>query len=220
MKKIIISGFAFAVLLGSCGGTENKIEAEKAKEVKQEEKKETTVNYNNIKEGSVVNWLGSHVGGIDPHNGTLNISKGELTVTDGKIANGKFTIDMSSMKVLDIEEGTEKYGKLVGHLSNEDFFNVAKFPEVTFELTEVLATEGEHNTKVTGNLNLLGVEKSISFESTININEDEVDIKSETFTIDRTQWGNEYNKEGSLGVPADYIISNNITISIEAKVSK
>ncbi|MCT4583066.1 MAG: YceI family protein [Flavobacteriales bacterium] len=221
MKKIFITGFAFAALLSSCGEAENKIESHEAKEVKHEEVKETSVKYTTIQEGSVVKWMGSHIGGVGAHNGTVSVSEGELTVTDGKLANGKFSIDMSTIHVEDLEKDSEDYGKLVGHLENEDFFNVAKFTNATFELTEVTPLEeGDFNSKITGNLSLLGVERSISFDAKIDIADNEVTINSQTFTIDRTQWGNEYNKEGAEGVPADYIISNDITLTIETSIGK
>ncbi len=221
MKKIFITGFAFAALLSSCGEAENKIESHEAKEVKHEEVKETSVNYATIKEGSVVKWMGSHIGGVGAHNGTVTVSAGDLTVTDGKLANGTFSIDMTTIHVEDLEKDSEDYGKLVGHLGNEDFFNVAKFANATFELTEVAPIEGgEFNSKVTGNLSLLGVDRSITFDANINVSENDVTINSQTFTIDRTQWGNEYNKEGSEGIPADYIISNDITLTIETTVGK
>lgn len=221
MKKIIITGFAFAALLSSCGEVENKIEAEAAKEVKKEEVKSTTVEYSTVKEGSVVNWLGSHLGGVGAHNGTVTISEATLTVTDNKLANADFTLDMTSIKSIDLAEKPEDHAKLVGHLSNEDFFNVASFANANFALTSIEAVDGgEYNSKVTGNLTILGVDKSITFNSDVNIGENEVTIASEKFTIDRTQWGNEFNKEGTEGMPTDYIISNNITVSILATVTK
>jgi len=220
MKKIIITGFAFAAILSSCGGAENKIESQEAKEVAVEELKETSVTYANVKDGSVVKWMGSKIGGIGAHNGIVNVSKGEAIVTDGKLVSGKFTVDMTSIHVSDLEKDSEDYGKLVGHLSNEDFFNVGEFANAVFSVTSVEAAEGDFNSKVTGNLSLLGVDRSITFGANITVGEEEVNVVSETFTIDRTQWGNEYNKEGAEGVPANYIISNNITFTIETTIAK
>lgn len=220
MKKIIITGFAFAAMLSSCGGAENKIESEEAKEVKHEEAKATTVEYATVKEGSVVTWMGSHLAGVGAHHGTVTISDAKLAVTDGKLENADFVIDMTSIHTTDFDKEAEEYGKLVGHLSNEDFFNVANFAKAKFALTSIEPTEGEYNSKVTGNLTILGVDRSISFDANINIAENEVTIASQKFTFDRTQWGNEYNKEGTEGLSTDYIISNDITVSIEATVAK
>lgn len=220
MKKIIITGFAFAALLSSCGGAENKIEAEAAKEVKTEEVKSTTVQFTTVKEGSAINWMGSHIGGVGAHNGTVLMSDANLTVTDGKLVNADFTVDMTSITCTDLAEVPEKHDKLVGHLKAPDFFNVASFADAKFALTSIEAIEGEYNSKVTGNLTILGIEKSISFDSNVTIGENEVSIASQKFTIDRTQWGNEFMKEGAEGISVDDVISNNITVSIEATVAK
>lgn len=219
MKKIIITGFAFAAILSSCGEAENKVEAEAAKVVTHEEVKSTSVDYANVKEGSVVNWMGSHLGGVGAHNGTVSIKEGNVLVTDGELVNADFVLDMTTIHTTDFEKGTEYYGKLIGHLSNADFFNTTEFAAAKFALTGIEAIEGDFNSKVTGNLVLLGEERSITFDANITISDVEVAIASQTFTIDRTQWGNEFNKEGTEGMSTDDIISNNITLSIVATVA-
>jgi len=47
------------------------------------------------------------------------------------------------------------------HLKNEDFFNVGKFPAMTFKSTSVKTT-GENRFEVTGNLNVLGIDRNIT----------------------------------------------------------
>ena len=59
----------------------------------------------------------------------------------------------------------------------------------------------------------------------VNLNEnaspeDMVSIQSEDFAVDRTEWGLLYNVEGSEGVPADYLIANDIGFTIDVNVSK
>jgi polyisoprenoid-binding protein YceI len=48
-----------------------------------------------------------------------------------------------------------------GHLKNPDFFDVEKHPEMTFKSTAIEALD-ETTFKVTGDLTLLGVTKSVS----------------------------------------------------------
>ncbi len=220
MKKIVITGFAFAAILASCGGGENKIESETAKEVHVSEVKSTTETFKTLKEGSVVKWMGSHLAGVGAHHGVVTIKEGEVVVNNNKIDNAKFIIDMTSIHTFDYEKGTEDYGKLVGHLGSDDFFDVAKFATASFDLTEIEPIEGEYNSKVTGNLTILGQERSITFDADISVSDNEIIIKSQPFTIDRTQWGVEYNKEGTVDLNPDFIISNEITFTIEATVLK
>lgn len=48
------------------------------------------------------------------HNGTINTSGGQIFIKDGKISGGNFTIDMTSITVLDLE-GDDK-ASLEAHL--------------------------------------------------------------------------------------------------------
>ena len=73
---------------------------------------------------------------------------------------------------------------------------------------------------VTGNLTILDVTKSITFKANISINENEVSVISEDFSIDRTEWGLTYHVEGSEGVPVDYLIANDIGFTINLTVTK
>lgn len=53
------------------------------------------------------------------------------------------------------------------HLKSADFFNVAKFPDMTFKTTSVFKGEG-NTAKVTGDLTLLGVTKPVTLDVTYN----------------------------------------------------
>jgi len=50
-----------------------------------------------------------------------------------------------------------------GHLKSADFFNVAKYPTLSFTSTSIKATSPNHY-KVTGNLTLTGVTKVVTFD--------------------------------------------------------
>ena len=52
--------------------------------------------------------------------------------------------------------------------------------------------------KITGNLNLKGVSKSISFPAKVNINDGVLEAVSQ-FEINRTDWGMHYGGDKSLG---------------------
>lgn len=69
------------------------------------------------------------------------------------------TIDTASIDMDD-----EKWDN---HMKNEDFFNVEKFPEMTFKSTAVKLT-GENTAEVTGDLTLLGVTKPVTLNVTHN----------------------------------------------------
>jgi len=171
---------------------------------------------------STVTWVGTKVTG--KHTGTFGIKEGSLSVKENQIAAGKFVLDMAALKVTDIPADNEMNGKLAGHLKANDFFDVEKFPTATFEVTSVEAYKADTTKKVeekdkeytlanpthtiTGNLELKGVKKSISFPAVVNIANDKVDAEAK-FNINRADWGIVY--EGKK----DDLISNKVHIGLK-----
>ena len=92
-------------------------------------------------------WL---VGQFNRFEGTMNYDPS----AGPEAQNISVTIDASSLDTNHAERDK--------HLRGEDFFNVQKYPTVTFVSTQYWG--GESGGKLTGDLTLLGVTKSISFE--------------------------------------------------------
>lgn len=151
---------------------------------------------------SEVKFVGSKVTGR--HEGGFKAFTGEFAIADGKLAGAghRITIDMNS-----IWSDNEK---LTGHLKNEDFFNVAKFPTSTFELTS-LSREGESATyQVSGNLTVMGTTKNISFPAHATISGESADIHAK-FDINRKDFGVVY-----AGMPDD-LIRDEVVIELKLK---
>jgi polyisoprenoid-binding protein YceI len=80
------------------------------------------------------------------------------------------------------------------HLKSPDFFNVKQFPTITFKSTKVEKGSSANKYKVTGDLTMLGVKKSITIE--VNFNGSGQGMKGETrsgfdatFKIKRSDFG-------------------------------
>ena len=218
MKKIVLSLAVLGMALTSCSdGTQ--VEASDAENVNLVETAET-VSYNNVKEGSKLDWGASHFGGAAPRFGIISLKSAEFLVNDDALTNANVEIEMSTLRVDNFGEDTVQQAKLTGHLLNGDFFDVENHPTSSFELTGTEATEGDYNSMLTGNLTIMGITKSITFKANVNISDDEVSMISEKFILDRTDWELVYNIEGSEGVPIDYIISNDLEFTIDVAVSK
>jgi polyisoprenoid-binding protein YceI len=116
------------------------------------------------------------------HHIKVNKFEGSAEVTDGKPESAKVTvtIDMKSIEADD--------AKLTGHLQSPDFFDTAKFPTATFTSTEIKAggDKGATHT-ITGNFELRGIKKSITFPATVAVAGDKLTVKSE-FVINRKDW--------------------------------
>lgn len=128
---------------------------------------------------SQVLFVGSKVTGSHP--GGFKTFTGHFTLKDGvPVGNDhKVVIDMASTFTDD--------EKLTGHLKNPDFFDVEKFPQSTFDVTEIKKTSETAYT-VAGNFTLHGKTKNISFPATVNQSGDNVKIDAK-FDINRKDFG-------------------------------
>lgn len=100
---------------------------------------------------STLHWKGEMLG-LYSHDGNVGVTNGNVTMKDGVITGGSFTIDMAAITPLDngYDEADHSKANLIGHLSSPDFFDTANHPTATFTITGATATT------VTGNLTLKG----------------------------------------------------------------
>ncbi len=101
-----------------------------------------------------------------------------------------------------------------GHLKSPDFFDAAKFPEITF-VSKSIAKDS-----ITGDLTIKGVTKAVTIPVTIDgpvkgmMGKDVIGING-TFKLNRQDYGLTWNKtldQGGVAI-ADEV---NVTVSIEA----
>lgn len=160
---------------------------------------------------SKVTWVGTKP--VGKHNGTFNIKSGSVAVKEGKITGGSFIIDIKSLKDLDIPENEKGNADLVKHLLSKDFFEADKFPASTFEVVSVEDYKQENDKDrenldkeyslenpthmITGNLELKGVKKSITFPAKVTIEGDALTAEAK-FNINRKDWGMNYGADESL----------------------
>ena len=156
-------------------------------------------------QNSKIEFVASKVTGS--HNGSFKEFSGEIDYAgQPEKSQVKVTIDMNSV-------ATDADG-LTQHLKTPDFFDVAKFPQATFTSTDIKpgGEKGASHT-VTGNFQLHGVTKSISFPATISATADSVSVES-TFAINRKDFG--INFAGA----ADNAIRDNVVMTLHIKGEK
>ncbi len=219
MKKVIIVIIAVGTLLTSCNNNGKKAETKNAEKVELVKNNKTQI-YQTVKSTSNLDWRASHLGGMQKRFGKIYLKEADFLVNNGELTNATVTINMASLTVENFPEGAEEIKKLTGHLQSADFFNIEKYPTSKFELTGLQNTTGQYNAKLTGNLTILNVTKSITFNANVNVSENEVSISSEDFSVNRTDWGLSYNTEGTAGVPVDYLIASDIGFTINTTVTK
>lgn len=201
---------------------DNTENAETTEAVEAKEATAEAVKYNVNTEESVIDWTGSKPTG--KHTGTIKISEGEFAVKNDSVESGKFTLDMSSITVTDLEAGNGKED-LEGHLKGlgkeetaDHFFNVNKYPTGTFEITGITQEEGK--TMVEGNLTLKETTKNIKFPATITVTPEAVTLVSESFKIDRTLWKVNYSSKSIFDNLGDKYVDDEIEIKVNVKAAK
>ncbi len=157
----------------------------------------------NITDGQL-QWTGTKVGG--QHSGTVKISGGEIAASNGQVSAGTVNIDMTSITVTDLKAGDGKE-KLEGHLKNEDFFNTDAHKMATFKVTS--ASGSGTDSKITGDLTIKGITKSITIPAKIAMAGDKISVVSPSFKINRTDWDVKYGS-GLIGTAKDKIIHDEI----------
>ncbi len=99
--------------------------------------------------------------------------------------------------------------RLTGHLKSADFFDVEKHPKATFESTAIAANDDGTYT-LTGNLELRGITKQISFPATIEIDDNGFSATAE-FALNRMDFDIKYP-----GKPDD-LIRDEVLIKLDLR---
>ncbi len=138
---------------------------------------------------------GSHEGGFKSFTGTVSVAGG---MAEG--SSVEVTIDATSLWA--------DNDKLAGHLKSADFFDVEAHPTASFNSTGIAAGEGGYT--LTGNLDLHGVTKQISFPASIEISDAGFSAKAE-FSINRMDFGIAYAGK------ADDLIREEVLIKLDLR---
>ena len=205
-----------AIALAIVGCKEKANEAETKAAETEAEAKVTSVKYKADAAASSIEWTGFKPTG--KHNGTINIESGVFTVNDGKLESGSFLIDMNSIVVLDIPAEEDGNADLVGHLKNEDFFDVAKYASAAFDITGFEVKDGKN--MLSGNLTMKDKKNNVTIPVTLNTEGDTITLTSEAFTIDRTKWDIKYKSKSIFGDLGDKFINDDIELKINVKAKK
>lgn len=164
---------------------------------------------------SEIHWVGKKVTG--KHNGVIKLKQGVVSVTDGMIEGGDFSIDMATITVEDIQD-EKRNQKLTNHLKSDDFFSVEQFPEGKFVITSI-TEKPDDIVEVTGNLTLKGITHPITFPATLTHSEESVAAKGK-ITIDRTKWNIRYGSGKFFKGLGDKLIDDDIELKLSLHASK
>ena len=141
------------------------------------------------------------------HNGSFKQFAGTIDFAPNDVDNSHVTIDIDTASVVTDEPD------LTAHLKTPDFFDVAKYPKATFVSTKITPDESSGTQTVTGNFDLHGVKKSITFPATIHVTPESVTVDAE-FAINRKDFGIVFAGK------ADDLIRDGVVIKLTIKAPR
>lgn len=149
-------------------------------------------------------------------------TRGRFTDFDGQIVADSAKPEASSVefkiKVTSIDTDVEDRDK---HLRSPDFFDVATYPEITFNSTSVKSS-GKDTYAVTGNLTMRGVTKQITLPVTfLGTAKDPWGNEragfETTITLNRKDYGINWNKTLDQG---GFVLSDEVKVAINIEAIK
>ncbi len=141
------------------------------------------------------------------HQGSFKQFAGTIDFVPNDSGSSHVAIDIDTASVVTDEPD------LTAHLKTPDFFDVAKYPKASFVSTKITPNESSGTQTVTGNFDLHGVKKSITFPATIQIAPDSVSANAE-FAINRKDFGIVFAGK------ADDLIRDGVVIKLTVKVPR
>jgi polyisoprenoid-binding protein YceI len=144
------------------------------------------------------------------HQGSFKQFAGKIDLAPNSVPDSQVTIDIDAASV------TTDDPKLTNHLKTPDFFDVAKYPKATFVSTKIEAINAggpQQAFNITGNLELHGVKKSITFPANIHVTPDGVAVDAD-FAINRKDFAIVYAGK------ADDLIRDGVVIKLALKVPR
>lgn len=212
--KYFVFALLATVVLASCGDSNTAATANNADSVATAGAAAATFKVDGP--SSELQWHGSKL--AYGHSGVITITEGSLSVENGNITAGNFTVDMKSIKETGASDA-EAAAKLAGHLTSPDFFDAEKFPVSKFEVTGSTANKTDSTTHtIKGNLTIKDQTKNIEFPANVVIEGTNLTAKA-SFTINRNDWGVTYGS-GISGAIGDKVISDNIDYKVSLKATK
>jgi polyisoprenoid-binding protein YceI len=142
-------------------------------------------------------WTGTKVTG--KHFGKIMLKEAKLQEAEGKLTGGEFVMDLNTVTADDLEGEWKQ--KLEGHLKNEDFFNVAKYPTAKLVISKITGD------KVEGTMTVKDKTNPVSFTF-----KKDAGKYTGTLKFDRTKFGMVYGSGNFFKDLGDKMIHDEVTL--------
>jgi polyisoprenoid-binding protein YceI len=148
--------------------------------------------------------------------GTIKIKSGNAIFDKGILKDGEVVFDMNTIATTSTGKGSDSdaTSSQAKHLRSADFFDVAKYPEATFMITDVTKETGSNYT-LKGNLMIKGMTNPITLPVTVTEANGKATIKG-SVVLDRTMWEIKYGSSKFFPNLGDKVIGDTFTLAFTA----
>jgi polyisoprenoid-binding protein YceI len=136
------------------------------------------------KEKSKIDFVGKKTDGA--HKGGFKAFKVDAEANVDAPDKSKLKLEIDTTSLWSDDE------KLTEHLKNPDFFDVRKYPKITFEMTGMEGV-GTDSPTLIGKLTMLDKTAELKVPCRASMNDSEIVLEAD-FKLDRTKWGMAYGK--------------------------
>ena len=150
---------------------------------------------------STLAWTGHAEAGSWAPQGTIRLREGSVAADGGVVRAARVVVDMATI--------AHDQAPLAEHLRGADFFDSARFPTAVFELTEFKGGQAR------GTLTLKGITKAVAFPATVAAVAGGGLRLRGTATLDRTQFGINYNSTAFFQNLGSYAIRNDFQVAFD-----
>jgi polyisoprenoid-binding protein YceI len=130
--------------------------------------------------------------------------------------------DSSVQAELDVNSVTTRDDRRDGHLRSPDFFDVEKYPKITFRSTAVRPGEEENQWQLDGELTIIGETRPVTWNVEFHgATQDPWGgtraALSATTEVDRTDWGLSWNSPLETG---GFLLSDRVRLEVDVELMK
>lgn len=165
---------------------------------------------------SKVLWHGEDFSHQGSHDGTIQLTSGNLLFKGTQLSKGDFTLDMTTIRNTD-QKDAQSQRDLEDHLKNADFFEVDKFPKAFFSITKAVELHDPlkpNQYTITGFLSIKGITNTITFPATITTTRTSAKATA-VITIDRTKWNVTFQSKTIFSTLKDGALADEIKLTLD-----
>ena len=208
VKKLQAAGYRrIQVLPGGLEGWKARGETvEKGAETVSESVK---ARYEIDRAASVAEWMGRNL--FNRHIGTVQLGFGSIDVKDGLLSGGHLTVDMTTLRCMDLVDPALN-AHLVAHLKSDDFFSTDRYPNAEFNISAATLQSdvepGEPNYRIRGDFTLRGLTRPVDLFAVVARKPEGAFVAQARMDIDRTSFGSVYGSAKFFGKLGQHLVND------------